>query len=199
MLNRLNIPLRILSELELSSKQYGLNTPQRIAHFVSQARHESQGFTRLVENLNYSAEGLLNVFPKYFADLLTAKAYERQPEKIANRVYANRNGNGDETSADGWKSRGRGIFMLTGRYNYNACGIYFGEDFINNPNLLQTEEWAVKTALWYWVKNGLNDIADMGITDDVVKKITLKINGGYKHLSERIELFKTNYALMMTE
>lgn len=199
MLNRLNIPLRILSELELSAKEYGLNTPQRIAHFVSQARHESQGFTRLTENLNYSAEGLINVFPKYFPDLLTAKAYERQPEKIANRVYANRMGNGDEVSGEGWKYRGRGIFMLTGKYNYNAAGIYFKEDFVTNPDLVQTEEWAVKTALWYWTKNGLNDIAQEGIGSDIVKKITLKINGGYKHLNERIELFKTNYALLMTE
>lgn len=189
-----SIPEPYLSELVLYGEAYGLKTPERTAHFVAQAKHESGGFKTLSENLNYSKDGLMKVFKKYFPDDLTAKSYARQPERIANRVYANRIGNGDEKSGDGWKYRGRGIFQLTGRANYTAFGHYIKEDIENNPDLLLTAEFAVKSALWFWVKNGLNEISDRGITDDVIKAVTLKINGGYTHLSERIRLFKECYA-----
>lgn len=189
-----SVPEPYLSELIISADAYGLKTAERIAHFVSQAKHESNGFKSISENLNYSKEGLMKVFKKYFPDDLTAKSYARQPEKIANRVYANRIGNGDEASGDGWKYRGRGIFQLTGRANYAAFGHYIKEDIENNPDLLITPEFAVKSALWFWFKNKLNEISDLGAAEDVIKAVTLKINGGYTHLSERIKIFKECYS-----
>jgi len=191
------VPEIYFSEFELFNERYNVNTKNRVSHFISQAQHESANFTTVTENLNYSSMGLLNTFPKYFPDEDTAKHYAKQPEKIANRVYANRMGNGDEISGDGWKFRGRGIFQLTGKGNYTAFSMYTKKDILNNPGFLQTPNGAVESALWFWTRNGLNKLADKGADDAVVKEITKVINGGFSHLAERQKLFKEVYQLLL--
>jgi len=143
--------------------EYQINTPKRIAAFLAQCGHESGGFVFVTENLNYSASGLVRIFPKYFPDLATAKQYERNPQKIANRVYANRMGNGDEASNEGFKFRGRGILQLTGKDNY----FWFGASLDLTP--------------WFWETNKLNALADAGD----IKLMTKRINGGYIGLADR--------------
>jgi putative chitinase len=196
--SKLNIPQPFIPELDLYAKQFGVRSELEVAHFMSQAAHESQHFKKLEENLNYSAERLIKVFPKYFKELVKAKQYERNPKAIASYVYANRMGNGEEASGDGWAYRGRGLFMFTGKYLYDKIGKEFGEDFISNPDLLKTAEWATKTALWYWRENKLSTLVT-GDNEIDCKKITLQINGGYNHLKERVELFKTTLAILMSK
>lgn len=164
--------------------QFGIVTPARVAGFISQCQHESADFTTLTENLNYSAKGLAGVFKKYFPSEAEAKPYERKPEKIANRVYANRMGNGPESSGDGWKFRGRGLVQLTGRSNYTQCSRdLFGDDcLVDNPDLVCEPEYAILSACWFWHKNKLNDICDRG---DVVL-LSKRINGGTLGLADRI-------------
>lgn len=164
--------------------QFGIVTPARVAGFISQCQHESADFTTLVENLNYSDKGLVGTFKKYFPDLTTAKPYARKPEMIANRVYANRMGNGNEASGDGFKFRGRGLVQLTGRANYTQCSKdLFGDDcLVENPDLVCEPEYAVLSACWFWHKNRLNDICDKG---DVVL-LSKRINGGTLGLADRI-------------
>jgi putative chitinase len=161
---------------------YDINTPRRVAAFIAQAAHESANFTRLRENLNYSASGLMSTWPKRF-NQQTAQAYARQPEKIANKVYANRMGNGDETSGDGWRFKGRGLFQITGHDNYLAFSTdAFGDDrLLTDSAYVETPEGAIKSACWYWNKNNLNDLADVGN----IKDMTWRINGGYLGLEER--------------
>jgi putative chitinase len=163
--------------------KYEINTPLRIAHFLAQVLHESAYLKFNVENLNYSAEGLLTTFKKYFDNRELAEKYARKPERIANRVYANRMGNGNEASGDGWKYRGRGLIQLTGRSNYTACGNYIGVDIANIPDLiLESPMISVKAACWFWtVLNKLNPLADK---DDVVG-ITKKVNGGLNGIDDR--------------
>lgn len=160
---------------------YGVNTPLRLSHFFSQISHES-GLKPISENLNYSEDGLLNTFGKYF-NKTNVKLYARKPEKIANRVYANRMGNGNESSGEGWKFRGRGFIQITGRENYTKLSNDTEIDFINNPDLLLTEPNALLSALWYWNSRGLNKFADK---DDVIT-ITKRINGGTIGLNYRIK------------
>lgn len=161
-----------------------INTPARISAFLAQLGHESADFKFMAENLNYSAEGLLSTFPKYF-NATTAAQYARQPQKIASKVYANRMGNGNEASGDGWKYRGRGPIQLTGKDNYTAftrdVGIKYGVDFVKNPDLVAEPRWGFKAAAWYWNKNNLNVLADQGNFD----QITYRINGGYKGKEDR--------------
>jgi putative chitinase len=162
---------------------YHLNTPLRIAHFMAQIEHES-GLKPISENLNYSATGLLITFSKYFPATKIAIDYSKQPEKIANRVYANRMGNGNETGGDGWKFRGRGFIQLTGKNNYLVLSKDSRIDFVNKPDLLLIEANAMIAALWFWNTNKLNALADK----DDAKAITKKINGGFNGLTERLEL-----------
>lgn len=158
---------------------YGINTPLRLAHFFAQLAHESN-LKPIEENLNYSESGLLKTFPKYF-NKEQAKAYARKPKNIANRVYGNRMGNGDEKSGDGYKYRGRGFIQLTGKNNYLLLTKDTRIDFLNNPDLLLTEVNAMIAALWFWSTNKLNTLADK---DDVLG-ITKKINGGTNGLADR--------------
>lgn len=174
------------------SDQFGLTTKIRVAHFLGQCAHEAAQLNRLNENLNYSADGLRRVFPKYFPTAALAAAYERQPQKIANRVYANRMGNGSEASGDGWRYKGRGIIMLTGKANYSAYqhSGHCNGDLLNNPEWLEQYPGALKSALWFWQNNGLNALADRDdggriIGDDIAKKITQRINGGLNNLAQR--------------
>ena len=163
--------------------KYEINTPLRIAHFLTQISHES-GLKPISENLNYSSERLRQIFPKYFISKADADRYARQPERIANRVYANRMGNGDEASGDGWKYRGRGFSQITGKENYYRLYLDTDLDVIKNPDLLLEEPNALISALWFWDKAGLNKLADK----NDLKGITRKINGGYNGLEHRQEL-----------
>lgn len=165
---------------------YHVNTPLRLAHFLAQTEHES-GLKPIAENLNYSASGLLATFGKYFNNSPNeAKKYERQPEKIANRVYANRMGNGNEASGDGWKYRGRGFIQITGKDNYLMLSKDTRIDCLNNPDLLLQEANAMISALWFWNKHKLNELADK---DDILG-ITKKINGGTNGLEHRKKLLE---------
>jgi putative chitinase len=168
--------------------KYGITTPRRQAAFIAQCGHESAGWSAFVENLNYSAKALNTVFPKYFTRAgRSAEEYARNPEKIANVVYAGRMGNGDIASGDGWRYRGRGPIQLTGRSNYAAFGNAAGVDVLKNPDLVQTnKEIGLMAALWFWNKNGLNELADV----QDIKAITKRINGGYNGLEDRIALYK---------
>ena len=169
--------------------KYGIDTPLRKAHFLAQVAHESGGFKFVVENLNYSANALYNVFRKYFPNLEIANEYARQPEKIANRVYANRMGNSDEASGDGWKYKGRGLIQLTGKENYYQLSKCTNQYFVTEPELVAQPEWALTSACWFWKKNNINKYAD----EDDVHMVTKRINGGYNGLQDRqhyLEEFK---------
>ena len=174
--------LRVLSEEMVNA---GIDTPLRICHFLAQMSHESAGFTVLQENLNYSAKGLLQTFGRYFKDGSEVR-YARKPQMIANRVYANRMGNGAEDTGDGWKYRGRGIIMITGAFNFEKYSkIVFGDKrLLDNPDLASEISVAAKIACAYWNENKLNELAEK---DDVVG-ITKIINGGLVGIEHRKEL-----------
>lgn len=164
-------------------EENGLTTKKRINHFLAQIEHES-GLKPISENLNYSKKRLLEVFEKYF-DEETADIYANNPAKIASRVYSNRMGNGDEVSGEGWKYRGRGFIQITGKYNYEELSRDTKIDFINNPELLLEEANAMISAIWYWNRHNLNELADI----DDIEGITKAINGGYNGLSDRREIY----------
>lgn len=161
-----------------------INTVDRVAMFLAQTVHESAGFTRLQENLNYSSTGLLKTFRKYFTPD-TAARYHRKPEMIANRVYGNRMGNGDEQSGDGWRFRGRGLIQVTGKNNYQSLADFLEMDIMNCVHYLELQEGAVHSAVWYWNVNGLNRLSD---ARDMVR-VTRVINGGTNGLAHRQEEF----------
>jgi putative chitinase len=167
--------------LEQLLPDYDINTPQRVAAFIAQCAHESGGFRAIKENLNYKAASLCKVWPRYFPTMEVANAYAQQPEKIANRAYANRMGNGPEESGDGWKFCGRGLIQLTGKSNYTA----FAESLEISPDeaseYLATFEGAAQSACWFWEKNNLNHWADLGD----IEKMTKIINGGTLGLEDR--------------
>ena len=171
---------------------FGIQSTEQVAAFCSQVGHESLDMTILEENLNYSVEGLMRVFPKYFRDVNPAD-YARNPEKIANRVYANRMGNANEELGDGWKFRGRGLIMLTGYDNYYQCSLDLYNDvniLIDNPDLVKNEaDVAMKTALWYWERNKLHTISD-------IKTLTKRINGGLININDRIERYQRVLSLL---
>jgi len=168
---------------------YKLSTAQA-AHFFGQCAHESGGFKVFSENLNYSDKGLNGIFKKYFPTIASTAGYARKPEKIANKVYANRMGNGPESSGDGYKFRGRGPIQLTGKDNYTAFSQSIGRpDVLTNPDIVATE-LAFESALWFFNKNGLFVIADKGVTDAVIGQITRRVNGGTHGLDDRIKKTK---------
>ena len=165
----------------------GINTKERVCMFLAQCGHESAEFTIYNENLNYSANGLRSVFGKYFPTDDLANQYARKPEKIANKVYANRIGNGPESSGDGWKYRGFGIIMITGKSNYEAFSKDMGIDIVSNPdNIRQDLTLAIKTAIWFWNKNKLNTYCD---NNDFIG-LTKRINGGLNGLKDRQEKYQ---------
>jgi putative chitinase len=169
--------------------EYGINTPERVAAFIAQCAHESGGFKFLKENLNYKAESLLKVFPKYFKTLDEARAYEKRPEKIANKIYGNRMGNGDESSGDGFRYCGRGLIQLTGKENYSWFAASLEIPVEEASEYLETFEGAVQSACWFWEENKLNQWADK---KDILT-LTKRINGGTIGLDDRIKHF--NHAL----
>ena len=189
-----HIPDSVIAQIPLVSEKFGVNTPLRLAHFLAQTGHESGGFKAVVENLNYSANGLTNIFKKYFTPE-SAKEFERKPEKIANIVYANRMGNGNQASGDGFRFRGRGYIQLTGRNNYTAFDKSVEDDILANPDLVSTK-YPLLSAAWFWSNNGLNSISDQGSSEDVVTKVTKRVNGGVIGLPDRIKHFKEYHQLL---
>lgn len=166
--------------------EYEINTPQRVAAFLAQCAHESGGFVFLKENLNYKAASLRKVFPKYFADDATAARYAGKQEMIANRVYANRMGNGDEASGDGFRYCGRGLIQLTGKDNYTFFAASLDIPVEEASEYLQTFEGAVQSACFFWEQNNLNKWADAG---DILT-LTKRINGGTIGLEDRIKHYE---------
>ncbi len=190
-----HIPDGVIGQIPEVMEKFAVNTPLRLAHFLAQCGHESGGFRLTQENLNYSAKGLMGIFKKYFPTLALANAYQRQPQKIANRVYASRMGNGPEASGEGYKFRGRGYIQLTGKQNYTAFDASVPESIVDNPDLVATK-YPLASAAWFWNKNGLNKIADEGATDAVVTKVTKRVNGGTIGLPDRIKHFKEYHKLL---
>lgn len=167
-------------------------TPVRAAHFFAQTSHETGGFKAFSENLNYSAQGLQGIFGKYFPGNLE-ESYARQPEKIANRVYADRMGNGNEASGDGWKYRGRGALQLTGKANYQAFADYLKKpEVLTNPDLVATT-YAFESAMFFFDKNKLWSICDQGVNDAAILALTKRINGGTHGLEDRNAKTKKYY------
>ena len=167
-------------------------TPIRAAHFFGQTSHETGGFVTFAENLNYSLDGLKKIFPKYFPGNLN-ELYAKQPEKIANRVYASRMGNGDEKSGEGYKFRGRGALQLTGKENYKAFELYLHKpEIITNPDLVATE-YSFESAMFFFDKNKLWTICDKGINDEAILALTKRINGGTIGLDDRVLKTKKYY------
>lgn len=176
----------IIKQLNEDLASYEINTPLREWHFLAQVFHESGNLNITKENLNYSAERLLVVFPRIFKTLDDAKAYHLDPERIANRIYANRMGNGNEASGDGWKYKGRGYIQITGKANYAAFKTDTGCDVITNPSILETPLFALKSALWYWNKHNLNVLADK----NDIEGITRAINGGRLAIEDRKKILQ---------
>jgi len=167
-------------------------TPERAAHFFAQTAHETGEFKSFSENLNYSAQGLQNTFGKYFPGNLE-ESYARQPEKIASRVYADRMGNGNEASKDGWKFRGRGALQLTGKSNYKVFSEYLKKpEIMETPDLVATD-FAFESAIFFFDRNKLWDICDKGVNDASILALTKRINGGTNGLQHRSELTKKYY------
>lgn len=189
-----HIPESVLVQIPSVMDKFSINTPSRLAHFLSQTGHESGGFKITKENLNYSAERLQVIFKKYFT-AESAKEYARKPEKIANIVYANRMGNGNQASGDGFKFCGRGYIQLTGKDNYTAFDKSVEDDILATPDLVATK-YPLLSAAWFWNKNGLNAIADTGVGEDVITKITKKVNGGTIGLTDRVAHFNEYYNLL---
>jgi putative chitinase len=182
-LKQLHIVEQWVDALNETFERFNIATPAQQASFIGQAAHESGNFKMLVENLNYRAETLMKVWPKRFPTLEFAKQYERDPKKIANSVYANRMGNRDEASGDGFRFRGRGLFQTTGHSGYYHAGQALGEDFVMNPDLVATPKYAALTAGFFWNTHKLNNFADV----EDFKGMTKKINGGFIGLEDRIK------------
>jgi putative chitinase len=190
-----HIPEAVIAQIPGVMEKFQINTPLRLAHFLAQCGHESGGFRATKENLNYSAKGLVGTFKKYFPTEAAATPYARNPQKIANKVYANRMANGDEASGDGFKFRGRGYIQLTGKANYTEFGKAINENITLNPDVV-SDKYALLSAAWFFSKNGLHKLADGGATDAVVTQITKRVNGGTIGLADRIKHFKEYHALL---
>jgi putative chitinase len=190
-----HVPDSVIAQIPGIKDKFEINTPLRLAHFLAQCGHESGGFRLTKENLNYSAKGLMGIFKKYFPTEALAKQYERKPEKIANKVYGNRMGNGDEASEDGAKYCGRGYIQLTGKTNYQAFFKSIGADINTDPTLVATQ-YPLASAAWFFSKNNLHKLADGGATDAVVTSVTKRVNGGTIGLADRIKHFKEFYTLL---
>ena len=184
-----HIPDSVIAQIPDTAAKFGITTPLRLAHLLGQCAHESGGFRFVTENLNYKAESLMKTFPKYFHTRELADAYAKKPEKIANRIYASRMGNGDEASGDGFRYRGRGLIQLTGKENYS----WFAASLEISPEeaaeYMATFEGAAQSACWFWETNNLNKEADA----NDIKTMTRKINGGFIGLDDRIKHY--NHAL----
>jgi putative chitinase len=182
------LPATVYAELPLVMNQFSINTQIRLSHFLAQCAHESGNWKFTVENLNYSASGLRATFSKYFPTDQLANAYARQPQRIASRVYANRMGNGAEDSQDGWKYRGRGYIQLTGKNNYSTFNNFVSDDIIQTPDFVATK-YPLTSAGWFWHTRNINRVADRGSSPDIVRAVTVQVNGGTNGLTDRITKF----------
>lgn len=190
-----HIPDAVIAQIPDTAKRFGITTPLRLAHFLAQCGHESGGFKAVTENLNYGAKGLRGTFSKYFPTDAIAAQYERQPEKIANRVYSSRMGNGDEASGEGWKFRGRGYIQLTGKSNYTSFDKTVDDDILSSPDLVATK-YPLASAAFFFNNNSLWAICDKGSDDATVTAVTKRVNGGTIGLPDRIKHFKEYWALL---
>lgn len=196
-LNKLkgHVPDTVIGQIPGVMDKFQINTPLRLAHFLSQCGHESGGFKAVNENLNYGAKGLMTTFKKYFPTEALAKQYERKPELIASKVYGGRMGNGPESTKEGWKFKGRGYIQLTGKDNYKAFDAVVTENILENPDLVATK-YPLLSAAWYWNSRKINTTADLGAGDDTVTKVTKLVNGGTIGLEDRKKHFKEYYELL---
>lgn len=189
-----HIPDAVIAQIPDTAAKFNITTSLRLAHFLAQCGHESGGFKLVNENLNYSADGLTKIFGKYFT-AATAPAYARNPEKIANKVYSARMGNGPESSGDGWKHRGRGYIQLTGKDNYSRFDKTVDDDILANPDLVATK-YPLSSAAFFFNSNNLWTICDKGADDATVTAVTKRVNGGTIGLADRIKHFKEYYNLL---
>lgn len=189
-----HVPDAVIAQIPDTAAKFNITTPLRLAHFLAQCGHESGGFKAVSENVNYSADGLKKIFGKYFPGNLN-ESYARNPEKIASRVYADRMGNGNEASKDGYKFRGRGYIQLTGKSNYTNFTKFIGEDCIANPDLVATK-YPLASAAFFFDSNKLWAICDKGADTATVTAVTKRVNGGTIGLDDRIKHFKEYYALL---
>jgi len=189
-----HIPEAVIAQIPDTAKKFNITNPLRLAHFLAQCGHESGGFKAVSENLNYSADGLKKIFPKYFPGNLS-ESYARNPEKIASKVYGSRMGNGDESTKEGFKFRGRGYIQLTGKQNYTNFAKFIGEDTVSNPDLVATK-YPLASAAFFFDSNKLWSICDKGADDATVTAVTKRVNGGTIGLPDRIKHFKEYYNLL---
>jgi len=189
-----HIPDAVIAQIPETATKFNITNNLRLAHFLAQCGHESGGFKAVSENLNYSADGLKKIFPKYFPGNI-AESYARNPEKIASKVYGGRMGNGDETTKEGFKFRGRGYIQLTGKANYTNFAKFIGEDTVANPDLVATK-YPLASAGFFFDSNKLWAICDKGADDATVTAVTKRVNGGTIGLVDRIKHFKEYYNLL---
>jgi putative chitinase len=189
-----HIPDAVIAQIPETAKKFNITTPLRLAHFLAQASHESAGFKAVQENLNYSADGLKKIFPKYFPGNL-AEGYAKNPEKIASKVYGSRMGNGDETTKEGYKFRGRGFLQTTGKENYKKLGDFLGVNLIESPDLVATK-YPLASAAFFFDSNKLWTICDKGADDATVTAVTKRVNGGTIGITHRLSEFKHFYKLL---
>ena len=182
------LPKQVLDELPSVIDTFKINNPLVLSHFLAQCAHESGNFKYVRENLNYSAQGLLKTFPRYFSKD-TAEIAARKPELIANIVYSNRMGNGDKQSGDGFKYRGRGYIQLTGKYNYKEFGEYINQDLLASPDLVAIK-YPLLSAAWFFEVKVLWNLAARDASDETIKHLTIRINGGFNGLADRISKTK---------
>lgn len=186
-------PVTWAEELSIELPQYNITTAEEISSFIAQTGHESAHYNILVENLNYSKDGLRKIFGKYFPTDQLAMQYAKNPPMIASRVYANRMGNGDEASREGWKYRGRGLIQCTGKRNYQSCSQFLFQDdrLLDEPDYLTEYKYAILSACWYWTVNKLNNYASD------VKATTKLVNGGYHGLDDRSAIYERAMACLV--
>ena len=189
-----HVPDAVIAQIPETAKKFNITNPLRLAHFLAQCGHESGGFKSVSENLNYSADGLKKIFGKYFPGNLN-ESYAKQPEKIASRVYGSRMGNGDESTGEGFKFRGRGYIQLTGKQNYTNFAKFIGEDTVSNPDLVATK-YPLASAAFFFDSNKLWSICDKGSDVATVTAVTKRVNGGTIGLPDRIKHFNEYYNLL---
>lgn len=185
------IPDFVIDQLPSVIIKFNISNILRLSHFLSQCAHESGNFRATVENLNYSEDGLKKIFPKYFPGNLSSQ-YARNPEKIGSRVYANRMGNADEITKEGFKYRGRGYIQLTGKNNYIGFSKFIGEDTVLNPDIISTK-YPLASAAYFFNSNNLWSSCDKGSSVDVIREVTRRVNGGSNGLNDRINYFNEIY------
>jgi putative chitinase len=188
-----HIPDSVISQIPETAEKFEINTPLRLAHFLAQCGHESGGFKHTQENLNYSVDGLKKIFPKYFPGNL-AESYARNPEKIASKVYGGRMGNGDESTKEGFRFRGRGYIQLTGKNNYTEFDKFVSENILENPDLVSTK-YPLLSAAWFFNKNCLKR-CDAGSSRAVIENVTRCVNGGLIGIEDRVKHFNEYFSLL---